>query len=159
MEYELREKTNEDNTIISKLIKENWGSEKIVTKGKIYDANILDGIIASIGEDILGIGLYIINNKECEIIVLQSFKENIGIGTNIINSIKEKAKNNNCKRLWLITTNDNIEAIKYYQRRGFIISNIYINSIEDARKLKPQIPKIGNYNIPIRDEIEFEIVV
>jgi GNAT superfamily N-acetyltransferase len=159
MEYELKEKANKDNTIISKLIKENWGSEKIVTKGKIYDVNTLDGIIAFIGEDIVGIGLYIINNRECEIIVLQSFKENIGIGTNIINSIKEKAKNNNCKRLWLITTNDNIEALKYYQRRGFIISNIYINAIEESRKLKPEIPKTGNYNIPIRDEIENEIVV
>ena len=60
------------------------------------------------------------------------------------------------KRVWLITTNDNLDAIRFYQRRGFMISAIYKNALEFSRKLKPSIPTIGRYGIYMRDEIEFE---
>ena len=58
--------------------------------------------------------------------------------------------------VWLITTNENINVIRFYQKRGFHISNIYLNAIEEAKKLKPEIPKFAD-GIEIRDEIEFEI--
>jgi ribosomal protein S18 acetylase RimI-like enzyme len=38
--------------------------------------------------------------------------------------------------------NENIKAIRFYQKRGFHISNIYINAMEGARKIKPEIPKM-----------------
>ncbi|UCC16424.1 MAG: hypothetical protein JSU58_08645, partial [Dehalococcoidales bacterium] len=56
-----------------------------------------------------------------------------------------------------ITTNDNTHAIRFYQRYGFKIATIYPNSMEEARKIKPEIPFTGNDGIPLRDEIEFEI--
>ena len=99
---------------------------------------------------------YIIKNNECEICSLNSFIENIGIGTNLICKVKEFAKENNCNRVKLITTNDNINALKFYQKRGFTFANIYKNSIEISRKLKPQIPMYAENGLPIRDEIELE---
>jgi ribosomal protein S18 acetylase RimI-like enzyme len=90
---------------------------------------------------------------------LETFLQNKGIGTQIIEKIKEIAKIKNCKRIWLITSNDNIDAIKFYQRKGFNIANIYKNAMDKSRELKPSIPLIGNYEIPIRDEIEFEIKI
>jgi ribosomal protein S18 acetylase RimI-like enzyme len=90
---------------------------------------------------------------------LETFIRNIGIGTKLIKKIMEIAKYNKCKRLWLITSNDNINALKFYQKRGFVFKNIYINGMEEARKLKPEISFIGENNIPIRDEIEFEIII
>jgi hypothetical protein len=71
--------------------------------------------------------------------------------------IIEMAKENKCKKIWLVTTNSNINAIKFYQKRGFDISNIYINAMNKARKIKPEIPEIAENGIKIRDEIEFEI--
>lgn len=64
-------------------------------------------------------------------------------------------KLNNINKIKVITTNDNINAIKFYQKRGFDMIKIYHNAIEESRKLKPTIPLIGNYGIPIIHEIEF----
>ena len=60
-----------------------------------------------------------------------------------------------CKQVWLITTNDNIEAIHFYQRCGYDMVGLYHNALEESRKLKPQIPLVGSFGIPIKHEIEF----
>jgi ribosomal protein S18 acetylase RimI-like enzyme len=153
MEYS--EKTKNDNEAVLEIIK-GWGSDILVSRGKAHKAQDLDGILAYEKEKIVGIGLYYIK-KDCEIVLLEAFKQNKGIGTQIIEKIKEIVKIKNCKRIWLVTTNSNINAIKFYQKRGFNISNIYINAMEEARKIKPEIPKIAENGIEIRDEIEFEI--
>jgi len=154
MEY--IEKTQNDNKAVSNIINE-WGSDILVTRGNIYKADELDGVLVYENGKIIGLGLYKIKN-DCEIVLLETFTQNKGIGSKIIEKIKEIAKAKNCKRVWLITSNENINAIKFYQKRGFHISNIYLNAMEEARKIKPEIPKIAN-GIEIRDEIEFEISI
>lgn len=154
---EFIEKTQDHNKDVSDVIK-GWGSDFLVTRGKCYRAEDLDGILVYENGKIIGLGLYKIK-KDCEIILLETFIQNKGIGTQIIGKIKDISKTKNCKRVWLITSNDNIDAIKFYQRRGFCFANIYINAMEEARKIKPEIPLIGNYEIPIKDEIEFEIKI
>lgn len=79
-----------------------------------------------------------------------------GIGTKLLDTLIDQAKKLNLKRLWGITTNDNLEAIQFYRNRGFKVVATYSNVIEQSRKLKPEIPKIGLHGIPIRDEIEIE---
>ena len=76
---------------------------------------------------------------------------------NEIDKVIKIANENKCKRIWLITTNDNTKAIRYYQKKGFSIKDIYINSIQESRKIKPEIPLYGFDNIPILHEIEFEL--
>jgi ribosomal protein S18 acetylase RimI-like enzyme len=153
MEY--IEKSQNDNKAVSEIIK-GWGSDILVARGNAYKANDLDGVLVYENGKIIGLGLYKIKNG-CEIILLETFIQNIGIGTKIIEKIKEIAKTRNCKRIWLITSNENINAIRFYQKRGFHISNIYLNAMEEARKIKPEIPKYSTNGIEIRDEIEFEI--
>jgi GNAT superfamily N-acetyltransferase len=148
MEY--IEKTQNDNKAVSDVIN-GWGSDILVTRGNIYKANDLDGVLVYENGKIIGLGLYKIKNN-CEIILLETFIQNKGIGTKIIEKIKEIARKKGCKRVWLITSNENINAIRFYQKRGFHISNIYINAMDEARKIKPEIPKIAN-----GIEIEFEI--
>jgi ribosomal protein S18 acetylase RimI-like enzyme len=75
----------------------------------------------------------------------------------LINNVIEKAKKCNCMRVWLITTNDNTHALRFYQKRGFEWVGFYKNSMDDSRKLKPEIPELGDDNIPIKHEIEFEL--
>lgn len=122
-----------------------------------YDCSTLDGF-AVINEEykIIGLITYIIKNNECEIISLDSIEEGKGIGTSLIREVDKVARNNNCKLLKLITTNDNLLALKFYQKRGFHLSKILKNAVEKAREIKPEIPLIGNDGIPIRDEIELE---
>ena len=156
--FTLRQKTRADNKKVVEIIQQ-WGSEIIVSRGKSYSAHNTDGILACMDSIIAGICLYNIEATECEIILLEVFKEKIGIGSAFIEKMKEVSKERRCTRLWLITTNDNIDAIKFYQKKGFYISGFYGNAIEESRKIKPQIPFIGHYQIPIRDEIELEMKI
>ena len=56
-----------------------------------------------------------------------------------------------------ITTNDHVDALRFYQRRGFQLAAVHRGAVEDSRgKLKPEIPVVGAYGIPLRDEIELD---
>lgn len=83
-------------------------------------------------------------------------KEGIGIGTALIEAAARAAAIVGCSRPWLITTNDNVEALRFYQRRGFRICAAHVNALEASRRLKPEIPVTGRHGIPLRDEIELE---
>jgi len=159
VQFQVREKISEDNKWIVPYMRENWGSEKILTRNTLYEATELPGFIAEQNKKPAGIILYNIKNKECEITLLASFVEKIGIGATLINKVKGIAKSQGCKRIWLITTNDNTHAIRFYQKRGLVLAALYKNAIEESRKLKPEIPFEGFDGIPIRDEIELELVL
>jgi len=115
-----------------------------------------DGFVAYRKDQIIGLATYMIINNECEILSIDSLIEKIGIGTTPFQKIKDKAIEKDCGKIKLITTNDNLHAIEFYRKRGFTISNIFLNAMEEARKLKPEIPLIGENGIEIKDEIEFE---
>ncbi|MGV8049251.1 MAG: GNAT family N-acetyltransferase [Anaerolineaceae bacterium] len=157
MEYEIREKRQNDDEAICHLVEDNWGSSAIVTRGKIHLVNDLQGILAIHLGQIAGMGLYEIDQNACELVLLESYIEHIGIGRRILTEIITTAKKADVERIWLITTNDNTYALRFYQINGFYIKNIHVNTIKEMRKFKPEIPLVGNNNIPIRDEIELEI--
>jgi ribosomal protein S18 acetylase RimI-like enzyme len=88
---------------------------------------------------------------------VDSATERTGIGNALIDAAKKVAKTNGCKRLWLITTNDNLNALEFYQKRDFQLVSLYQNALEASRKLKPEIPLKAANGIPIRDELELEL--
>ena len=107
----------------------------------------------------MGLVTYKISKKNLEIITLNVTTRGKGIGTALLKAVEKTARKLKRKKVWLITTNDNIDALRFYQTRGFIIKKLYPNAIVTARKIKPEIPVIGNYGIPIRDAIELEIIL
>ncbi len=129
----------------------------MVSRGRIYRIDENPGFIAIQNKKPVGLITYELLGDECEITSLNSLTERKGIGTALIDAVKEAALQAGCRRLLVITTNDNTHAIRFYQRYGFTIAIIYPNSMEEARKIKPEIPLTGNDGIAIRDEIEFEI--
>lgn len=142
------------NKIID-FFKLHWGSSEMVISSGVYDCSKLDGVAVVNGEDeIIGLITYIMKDNECEIISLDSIEEGKGIGTSLVQEVEKLALKEKCKLLKLVTTNDNLQALKFYQKRGFILSRIFLNAVEKARKIKPEIPLMGNDGIPIRDEIE-----
>src|SRR5215469_6555809 len=96
MEYIV--KTENDNKAVSEIIK-GWGSDILVSRGKSHKAQDLDGVLVYENGKIIGLGLYYIKNKECEIALLETFIQNKGIGTGIIEKIKIIAKENKCKKI------------------------------------------------------------
>ena len=141
------------------LIKEVWISTKIISKGKVHDTNELPGIIAIHKNNRVGLIIYNLIGDECEIVSLNSLKENIGIGTTLLKEIERISTFKGCKRLWVITTNDNIDALRFYQKKSFKIVAIHLDALEQSRRLKPEIPFLGSNDIEIRDEIELEKIL
>ena len=153
----IRTSTSTDSSWLTQLMEKNWGGLPLVIRGKKYDPNNLDGIIVENQQSIAGFLFYEIKNDNCEIIVFEVFDRFKGTGTIMLENLKSIAKNNGCTRIYLMTTNDNLEALRFYQRRGFTIGKIHIDSVKHSRKIKPTIGLIGDYGIPVRDEIDLEL--
>ncbi|MGM0840203.1 MAG: GNAT family N-acetyltransferase [Bacillota bacterium] len=150
----LKEMQKED---LVEFFNRHWGSQNMVISSGIYDCAALDGFAFLKEETVIsGLVTYVVKDEECEIISLDSLEEKKGIGTSLMKEVEKVAAENRCKRMTLITTNDNLTALKFYQKRGYMISTIHRFAVEKARKVKPEIPLIGNDGIPIRDEIELE---
>jgi len=146
-----------DRNWVESFIKSHWGSEIVVAKGRVTRPAELDGVAAFKGKDPVGLLTYRIEGPDCEIVTIDSSAQGKGIGTTLIDAVKEKAKVKGCRRLWLITSNDNLNALGFYQRRGFCLIALYPNALEASRKLKPQISLKAENGIPIRDELELEL--
>ncbi len=152
----IRETKPEDSAFIAKTMKEYWGGEPLVIRGKNYFPSKLNGFIAQDGEKLIGFIFYELQGSDCEIIVFEVFDKFQGIGTQLLDCVKDKARKKQCTRLHLMTNNDNLDALRFYQRRGFTICGIHLNTVAAARKMKPAIPEVGEYGIPLRDEIDLE---
>jgi len=153
-----------DRNWVAHFLDEHWHSTKIVSRGVAYYAHLLPGFVAEMTnapEDAPPAGLltYHIDGKNCQVITLNSLQQGIGVGAKLLEMVKQVALDMGCKRLWLITTNDNLEALRFYQKRGFHLVAVYPNALAESRKLKPQIPIMGIDDIPLRDEIELEILL
>ena len=144
---------------IEALLREHWGSIIQVTRGRLHDASGLAGYVALYDQERTGLITYRAEGNACEIVTLNSLVEGRGIGTALVQAVREAALEAGCKRLWLITTNDNLTALRFWQKRGFSLMRVHRNAIADSRRLKPEIPLTGEHGIPIRDEIELEIVL
>ena len=77
-----------------------------------------------------------------------------GVGSKLLTAVEDEARKALCRRVWLITTNDNLDALRFYQRRGYRITNVYQGAVDEARRIKPTIPFAGDHGIEIHDEIE-----
>jgi ribosomal protein S18 acetylase RimI-like enzyme len=150
-----------DRPWLKQFLGEQWGSHLVVSRGRLIDASLLPGFILrqSLGGDRLGVLTYEIRHGQCEVVTLDSLEPGMGIGTRLIEAILQTARQMKCKRLFLITTNDNTPALRFYQRRGFHLAALHPNAIEESRRLKPSIPLLGLDDIPIRDEVELEILL
>lgn len=158
MSFYIKEIEDSDRPGIKAIIQREWGIP-VVVRGNVYYPQNLPGFTAMEGEEIAGLITCNIRDGQCEIVTLNSFKPNRGIGTGLVRAVQKKAVAAGCKRYWLITTNDNVDAIRFYQMKGFRLAAVHIGAIEESRRVKPEIPDTGYYGIPIRDEVELEMIL
>jgi ribosomal protein S18 acetylase RimI-like enzyme len=155
----IRRLTDEDLPHLRRFWIEHWGGEEMVTRGTVYRPEQLEGFVVQDGEEWIGLLTFFIKDGECEVTSLDSLREGQGIGLALIAKALDEARARGCRRLFLITTNDNLNALGFYQRRGFEIVTVYRGALNETRKIKPAIPLVGMNNIPLRDEIELEIML
>jgi ribosomal protein S18 acetylase RimI-like enzyme len=148
--------TPDDRPWVQKFVRERWHAPFVVSHGRAYHPEEFPGFQARLEGTCAGLVTYEIRERSCEIVTLDSLVEDRGVGTALIRAVVAAARAAVCRRLWLITTNDNLRALGFYQKRGFGLVALHRNALDRSRQLKPQIGFIGEHGIPLRDELELE---
>jgi ribosomal protein S18 acetylase RimI-like enzyme len=155
-EFTIRPLVASDHAWVSPFMAEHWGADIIVVHNQIFIPSMLPGFVAERRGVQIGLVTYSLYAHDCEIVTMDSLMEKIGVGSALVESVETAARQGGATRLWLVTTNDNLSALGFYQRRGFRMARIHSNAVEHARTFKPNIPQVGENLIPIVDEIELE---
>jgi GNAT superfamily N-acetyltransferase len=133
-----------------------WGSTTIVSRGVPHDAARLPALVAERDGEIAGVLTYNVCDGELEIVSINAVEPGGGVGTALLATATELARARDCRRVWLVTTNDNLDALRFYQRRGLRLVAVHRGAVDDARRLEPSIPEVGAYGISLHDELELE---
>ena len=146
-----------DRRWLAGAVAEGWGSRRIASRGRLTDdASRLPGLVAERDGRRLGFALLRRDRDEMEVVALLSLVVREGVGSALLRAAEAQARRDGCGRLWLVTTNDNLDALRFYQRRGWEWVALHRDAVVESRRLKPEIPELGAYGIPIRHELEFE---
>lgn len=158
-EFRLRVLTEEDRPWLSQFWAEHWGDEIMVAHGEIFRVADLPGFVAEQAGQVVGLATYQVRGNEVEVLSLDSLRPGQGIGRALLGAVVLAACAAGCARLTLITTNDNLDALRFYQRLGLRLRAVHPGAVEQSRKIKPTIPLVGNDGIPIRDELELDLAL
>jgi len=134
-----------------------WGSTQVARLGELVDAAILPALVAELDGERAGHLTYAVRGDECEVVTLLAAPPGRGAGRALIAACAERAAALGCRRLWLITTNDNVAAFAFYQRIGMDLRALHRDDVTRARRLKPAIPLLGAAGVPLRHALEFEL--
>ena len=132
-----------------------WHADAVVAHGEVMRPIEHPGFAAIESSRIVGHVAYRIEDGECEIVAIAAVPPAAGVGSRLLDAAIEAARNAGSTSVWLTTTNDNLDALRFYQRRGFRLRTLRSGAVDVARRtLKPEIPELGSHGIPMRDELD-----
>ncbi len=146
-----------DRDWVEQFVVERWGATVVVGRGRSWSPAELPGFAAYEDEQRVGLATYEIEGDACELVTIDSLVEGEGVGTALLEAVKEAARSEGCTRVRLVTTNNNLRALLFYQKRGFRLVALIPGGVEELRKLKPSIPAVDSAGLPIRDELHLEL--
>jgi ribosomal protein S18 acetylase RimI-like enzyme len=131
-----------------------FGGRLQVRLGSVVDPLACPGLVAERDDEPVGVVTYAADGDDVEVVYIEVTAKHQGVGTRLLDAVEARTHGH---RLWLVTTNDNLDALRFYQRRGFRIAQVRLGASDEARRtLKPSMSEVGNFGIPIRDEIVLE---
>ena len=148
-----------DRPWVLQRLKDALGDATVARNGGSIDASVLPGFVATEDGRPAGLLTYEAVHDECEVVAIISVKEGRGIGHALMNAARDCAVSGGCRRLWLVTTNDNTRAIRFYQLWGMDLCAFYRHGARRSRRAKPSLPERGACGIPLEHELEFELLL
>lgn len=122
-----------------------WGTRWQARRGELVDVLDADGLVVG---DRAGMATYRVADGGSELLWIVAVERFVGVGTQLLAALP-------AVRTQVTTTNDNLDALRFYQRRGFCLLEVRIGAVDAARvALKPSIPLVGECGIEVHDEIE-----
>jgi len=156
-EIKIRPVNEGDRPMLSWLVAELWGSELVAVHGTVLRPAELPGFIAERSRRVVGLLTYQMVGEMLEIVTLNAIERRVGIGTMLVEAAAGAARHFRCPEVRLTTTNDNVDALRFYQRRGFRLAELRPGAVDRSRQEKPQIPRVGDHGIPLHDEIDLTL--
>jgi ribosomal protein S18 acetylase RimI-like enzyme len=156
--HEIVESTHVDPGALLRHVVGTWHAEAVVGHDELMYPAALPGFVALRNGAIAGHVSYRVEGSRCEIVSIDATPARAGIGTHLLEAAISAARDAGCTTVWLTSTNDNLDALRFYQRRGFRLCALRPGAVDRAREeLKPEIPAIGSYGLPLRDELDLEL--
>jgi GNAT superfamily N-acetyltransferase len=135
------------------MLTEEWGAPVVVSRGALHDPRTLPGFVARRDGEPVGLVTFHITGDDCEVVSINGYE----VGAALLDAAIDAARRLGCRRAWLVTTNDNTRALRFYQRRGWDLVALHRDGVTAGRRLKPGIPEFGLDGIPLRHELELEL--
>ncbi|WBB70329.1 GNAT family N-acetyltransferase [Micromonospora sp. WMMD812] len=147
-----------DRAIVDALHERDWGGPYVIAHDTRYDLRTLPTLVAVDGAGaVVGALAHHRDDAGLEVVSLVAARPGGGAGTALLAAAAEIARAAGLGRLWLITSNDNLRALRFYQRRGLRLVGVDPGAVDRARRLKPEIPLTGEDGIPLHDELILEL--
>jgi len=136
----------------------SWGGDSVVSGGRERRLDDLDTLVAWYGADTVGAATYVFDGDCCDLVTIDTVAgaRRHGAGSALLSAVERAGHSAGAERLRVFTTNDNLDALRFYQRRGYRIVSVRPGAVDEARVMKPTIPEVAENGIPIRDELELE---
>lgn len=131
-----------------------WGGDFVAAHGTLFHPEQVEGWVLEQAGQWVGLITFVITGGECEVVSLDSLAEDKGVGSMLLEAVLDEARARGVRRAIVTTTNDNLRALRFYQKRGFTLRALRAGALERTRELKPSISALGQNGIPLRDELE-----
>jgi ribosomal protein S18 acetylase RimI-like enzyme len=158
MAIEVRPATPADQQYVQESLTAAFHGSVVAAHDELIDASALPGAIAWDGGEHAGLLTYRIAGADWEVVSLAADRPGNGAGGALLRWAREAASAAGAARLWLVTTNDNVTALRFYQRNGYDLVAVHRDAVTRARALKPQIPDVID-GIAVRHELELEVLL
>jgi ribosomal protein S18 acetylase RimI-like enzyme len=148
-----------DRDWVEQLIVERWGAPLVVGRGRSWNPVELPGFAAFDEDRCVGLTTYELDGDACELVTIDALEEGRGVGTALFGAVVEAAREAGCRRVRLVTTNNNLRALAFYQKRGFRLVALVPGAVDESRRVKASIPAEDSAGLPIRDELHLELLL
>ena len=152
----VRPREQADETAVAMFLSAR-GSRRVARGGELVDPLEHPALLAEEAGRLAGVAGYVPGDERWELLTLHASESRAGVGSALLSALERAATAAGCRCLFVVTTNDNLDALRFYQRRGFRLATLRPGAVDAAReRLKPELPAAGDHGIPLRDELELE---
>ena len=150
-----REATPGDQRSVLELFRRDFGRTSIATFGEVVPLESTAAIVADMQGEISGALAWRPRENALQIVALATdpMWQRSGVGGYLVAEAEVVARRNGADRIVLATTNDNLPALYFYQRRGYRITEVVRDAWRDHAEL---VIAAGFGDIPVLDELRLE---
>jgi GNAT superfamily N-acetyltransferase len=145
-----------DRVFLDELLRLRWSGGSLLLRGKVIAPADVEALAAYDCERLAGVATWRMEGKVLYLLTLNNITDQRGVGVALLAAMIDLGRKRNAALIRAIVTNDNLNALGFYQRRDFRIIAVHPGAVDTIRAMNPNIPMIGAYRIPIHDEIELE---